>query len=99
MVHRPLFCFLLLICSKPAANSQSFAGALARRRKSCIIKTISPGPAPLDDCKGESGLMYKNIIFDLGGVVVDFNPREFLLERFYNEEIEHKVFDLTFGSE
>ena len=43
--------------------------------------------------------MYKNIIFDLGGVVVDFNPREFLLERFYNEEIEHKVFDLTFGSE
>ena len=43
--------------------------------------------------------MYKNIIFDLGGVVVDFNPREFLLERFYNDEIEHKVFDLTFGSE
>ena len=43
--------------------------------------------------------MYKNIIFDLGGVVVDFNPREFLLERFYNEEIEHMVFDLTFGSE
>lgn len=43
--------------------------------------------------------MYKNIIFDLGGVVVDFNPREFLLERFYNEEIEQKVFELTFGSE
>ena len=43
--------------------------------------------------------MYKNIIFDLGGVVVDFKPREFLLERFYNEEIEQKVFELTFGSE
>lgn len=43
--------------------------------------------------------MYKNIIFDLGGVVVDFNPREFLLERFYNEDMENKVFDLTFGSE
>ena len=43
--------------------------------------------------------MYKNIIFDLGGVVVDFNPREFLLERFSYEEIEHKVFDLTLGSE
>ena len=43
--------------------------------------------------------MYKNIIFDLGGVVVDFNPREFLLERFYNEEIEQKVFELTIKSE
>ena len=43
--------------------------------------------------------MYKNIIFDLGGVVVDFKPREFLLERFYNEEIEQKVFELTCGSE
>lgn len=43
--------------------------------------------------------MYKNIIFDLGGVVVDFDPREFLLERFYNEEIEQKVYELTFGSE
>lgn len=43
--------------------------------------------------------MYKNIIFDLGGVVVDFNPREFLLERFYNEDMENRVFDLTFGSE
>ena len=43
--------------------------------------------------------MYKNIIFDLGGVVVDFNPKEFLLERFYNETIETIVYDLTFGSE
>ena len=42
--------------------------------------------------------MYKNIVFDLGGVVVDFNPRSFLLDRFYNETIEHKVYDLTFGS-
>ena len=41
--------------------------------------------------------MYKNIIFDLGGVVVDFKPREFLLERFYNEEIEQKVFEPLYG--
>ncbi len=43
--------------------------------------------------------MYKNIVFDLGGVVIDFNPHDFLLERFYNEAIENKVYDITFGSE
>lgn len=43
--------------------------------------------------------MYKNIIFDLGGVVVDFNPRDFLLERFYSETVESIVYDITFGSE
>lgn len=42
--------------------------------------------------------MYKNIIFDLGGVVVDFDPRNFLLNRFYDETVESKVFDATFGS-
>ncbi len=43
--------------------------------------------------------MYKNIIFDLGGVVIDFDPRDFLLERFYNEAVETTVYDITFGSE
>lgn len=42
--------------------------------------------------------MYRNIVFDLGGVVVDFDPRSFLLDRFYDETVEAKVFDLTFGS-
>ena len=42
--------------------------------------------------------MYKNIIFDLGGVVVDFGPRGFLLERFCNESTENKLYGLTFGS-
>ena len=42
--------------------------------------------------------MYKNIVFDLGGVVVDFDPRGFLLDRFYDEAVETKVFDITFGS-
>ena len=42
--------------------------------------------------------MYKNIVFDLGGVVVDFNPREFLVDHFLNEKIENKLYDITFGS-
>ena len=42
--------------------------------------------------------MYKNIVFDLGGVVVDFDPRKFLLDRFYDEAVEAKVFELTFDS-
>ena len=42
--------------------------------------------------------MYKNIIFDLGGVVVDFKPRDFLMDHFLNKRAEDEVFDLTFGS-
>ena len=43
--------------------------------------------------------MYKNVIFDIGGVMVDFDPRDFLLDRFCNAAIEEKVYRLTFGSE
>ena len=43
--------------------------------------------------------MYKNIIFDFGGVVVDFNPRNFLMDRFMNKHAEEIVYDLTFGSQ
>ena len=42
--------------------------------------------------------MYKSIIFDLGGVVVDFKPRDFLMDHFLNKSAEDEVFDLTFGS-
>ena len=42
--------------------------------------------------------MYKNVIFDLGGVMVDFAPKDFLLERFCNTAVEEKVYRLTFGS-
>ena len=42
--------------------------------------------------------MYKNVIFDIGGVMVDFNPKDFLLERFCNTAIEEQVYQLTFGS-
>lgn len=43
--------------------------------------------------------MYKNVIFDLGGVVVDFKPHDFLLERFFDAKTEQTVYDITFGSE
>ena len=43
--------------------------------------------------------MYKSIVFDLGGVMVDFAPRAYLVDRICNAEIEEQVYDLTFGSE
>ena len=43
--------------------------------------------------------MYQNIIFDFGGVVVDYNPRNFLMDRFMNKHAEEIVYDLTFGSQ
>ena len=42
--------------------------------------------------------MYKNIIFDLGGVVVNFAPKDFLMDRFMNKKAEDMVYALTFGS-
>ena len=45
------------------------------------------------------GFMYQNIIFDFGGVVVDYNPRNFLMDRFMNKHAEEIVYDLTFGSQ
>lgn len=42
--------------------------------------------------------MYRNIVFDLGGVVVEYNPRDFLMDRFMNKRTEEIVYDLTFGS-
>lgn len=43
--------------------------------------------------------MYKSIVFDLGGVMVDFDPKSYLVDRLCNAETEEKVYDLTFGSE
>lgn len=43
--------------------------------------------------------MYQNIILDLGGVVVNSDPRNWLVDRFFNEKIENDLFELTFGSE
>ena len=43
--------------------------------------------------------MYKNIIFDFGGVVVQFNPKDFLMDHFVNKRAEEIVYELTFGSQ
>ena len=42
--------------------------------------------------------MYKNIVFDFGGVMVDFDPHKYLIDLFGNRELEEEVYDLTFGS-
>lgn len=42
--------------------------------------------------------MYRNVIFDLGGVVLEWNPRDFLMDYFLNKRTEDIVYDLTFGS-
>ncbi len=42
--------------------------------------------------------MYKNIVFDLGGVMVEWKPRDFLMDRFMNDAIEKTVYNITFGS-
>lgn len=47
----------------------------------------------------EAAVMYKSIIFDIGGVLVDFDPKAYLVDRLCNAEMEEKVYDLTFGSE
>ena len=36
--------------------------------------------------------MYKNIIFDFGGVVVQFNPKDFLMDHFMNKRAEEIVY-------
>ncbi len=42
--------------------------------------------------------MYKNIVFDLGGVVVGFDPLNYLADRFCDEVLEQDLFQLTFAS-
>ncbi|MGN0707974.1 MAG: HAD family hydrolase [Faecalibacterium sp.] len=43
--------------------------------------------------------MYQNIVFDLGGVMVDFAPKDYLVDRLCSAEVEEQVYRLTFGSE
>ena len=42
--------------------------------------------------------MYKNIVFDFGGVMVDFDPHKYLIDLFGNRGLEEEVYALTFGS-
>ena len=43
--------------------------------------------------------MYKNIIFNFGGVVVDFAPKDFLMNHFMNRLAEEETYALVFGSQ
>jgi len=49
--------------------------------------------------QNEDYSMYKSIVFDLGGVMVDFDPKSYLVDLLCNAEMEEKVYELTFGSE
>ncbi len=43
--------------------------------------------------------MYKNLIFDLGGVVVNYNPKDYLADTFFYEKIEKRLYEIVFASE
>ena len=43
--------------------------------------------------------MYKSIIFDIGGVMIDFDPKGYLVDRLCSAKTEEMVYGLTFGSE
>ncbi|MGD9560455.1 MAG: HAD family hydrolase [Oscillospiraceae bacterium] len=43
--------------------------------------------------------MYHNIVFDLGGVVVNYSPKDYLVDKFYNERTERRIYNAVFGSE
>lgn len=43
--------------------------------------------------------MIKNIIFDIGGVVVDYDPKKYLYEKFNDPELEQLLYDAIFASE
>ena len=43
--------------------------------------------------------MYQNIVFDLGGVVVEFDPKKYLLDLLCDAGAEADVYDIVFGSE
>lgn len=43
--------------------------------------------------------MYKNIVFDLGGVVFNYSPRDYLADRFFHTATENKIYNAVFGSD
>ena len=50
-------------------------------------------------CPAGRFFIYKNIIFDFGGVVVNFNPKDFLMDHFMNRRAEEETYDIVFGSQ
>ncbi len=43
--------------------------------------------------------MYNNLIFDLGGVVVNYSPKDYLADTFFYERVEKRLYNLVFASE
>ncbi|MDK2813374.1 MAG: hypothetical protein PWQ08_629 [Clostridiales bacterium] len=43
--------------------------------------------------------MYKNIVFDIGGVIVDYDPKGYLSKLFNNAELEEFLYSIIFDSE
>lgn len=43
--------------------------------------------------------MYKNIVFDIGGVLVDYDPKGYLSKLFNNAELEEFLYSIIFDSE
>lgn len=42
--------------------------------------------------------MYRSIVFDLGGVVLNYNPKDYLADLFFHEPTENKIYESLFGS-
>ena len=42
--------------------------------------------------------MYKNIVFDIGGVIVDYDPKGYLSKLFNNAELEELLYNIIFDS-
>ena len=42
--------------------------------------------------------MYKSIIFDLGGVMVDFEPKAYLLDRLSKTTLDAPIYEQTIAS-
>lgn len=42
--------------------------------------------------------MLRNVVFDLGGVMVEWKPKDYLMDCFMDDEVEKTVYNITFGS-
>lgn len=43
--------------------------------------------------------MIKNVVFDIGNVLLSFDPRNYLIEKFNDEIKAHKILDIIFKSD
>ena len=78
----------------------SYAGAGRTMQKGwkTLPRMCYTGRSAIPTFFKEVSSMYKNIVFDFGGVMVDFDPHKYLIDLFGNRGLEEEVYDLTFGS-